>query len=272
MGETILYREIGHGIIQHEILSPEDSALGEATRIFGENIYTAFHEILAEIAPRHKHLRGALLNMAMIAKKDYSRAERMYYMYLSDTWFFDTQDEYMYLYSELMAVVLLKFLDSSGRVRFDRLEKEFEWKRKKSKSLLDKIVQWFSEDLHYLQSICKSADYIIEGERRNFKWVKKEIEREIRENEPKHKKIVRNSQDFWAPFWNQVFSYLKKYSQSGDEVQKFLDSQQHKILKKVMISYVGRVQSAEVNYDGKAWVVKKLKELEILAINSKWLI
>ena len=45
MSETILFHELGHGTVQHHILPFEFGAIGEASKIYGENIYTAILEV-----------------------------------------------------------------------------------------------------------------------------------------------------------------------------------------------------------------------------------
>ncbi len=122
MGETILFHELGHGVIQHHVLPAEIGALAESSKVCGENSLTALLEILAEIAPRWGSIKGPLQNMADVARTDPARATRMYWMYFSDTWFFDTEDHYMYLYSDLMALIVTTFIRADQSVDFEALE------------------------------------------------------------------------------------------------------------------------------------------------------
>ena len=106
MKETVMYHELGHGVIQHHLLPIDIATFAEASKLFGEHIITALLELLAEIAPKKDTFTGPLENIHTLSKTNPKRAERMYWMYASDTWFFDTPDEYMYLYSDLMALTL----------------------------------------------------------------------------------------------------------------------------------------------------------------------
>lgn len=121
MADTILCHEIGHGIIQYHTFSVETGSFAEATKITGENIFTALLEFLADYAPDNGEVRGTLANMAQAGKNDRVRGERMFYMYLSDTWFYDTDDLYMYLYSDLMSLSLSSFMLPDKSVDFDGL-------------------------------------------------------------------------------------------------------------------------------------------------------
>ena len=59
MSETILFHELGHGTVQHHILPFEFGAIGEASKIYGENIYTAILEFLADFSPDKNKNKGA---------------------------------------------------------------------------------------------------------------------------------------------------------------------------------------------------------------------
>ena len=71
-------------------------AIGEVTKIFGENIYTAILEFLADFSPKKDEIMGPIQNMIKISRTDKNRMIRMYLMYLSDVWFYNTEDTYMY--------------------------------------------------------------------------------------------------------------------------------------------------------------------------------
>ena len=55
-------------------------------------------------------IENLIQNMIAIYKTDKNRAESMFYMYLSDVWFYDTPDTYMYLYSDLMVLILVRYI------------------------------------------------------------------------------------------------------------------------------------------------------------------
>ncbi|NQY73477.1 MAG: hypothetical protein HRT90_01800 [Candidatus Margulisbacteria bacterium] len=123
MSDIIINHELGHGIIQHHILPHEANAIGEASRVFGENILTALLEFFADFAPEKDGISGPIHHLISLSQSDPHRATRMYYMYLSDTWFFNTEDTYMYLYSDLMAFVLIHHINPDLSIDFEGLEK-----------------------------------------------------------------------------------------------------------------------------------------------------
>ena len=102
MGETVFHHELGHGVIQYHYLNQEIATFSEVTKLCGEVVTIGILEALADLAPCRDAIEGPFLNMATVAKTDPARAERMFYMYLSDIWFYDTHDTYMFLYSDLI--------------------------------------------------------------------------------------------------------------------------------------------------------------------------
>jgi len=120
--ETVLNHELGHGIIQYHQLAQDIAPIAETTKMLGESIITALLEVLADFAPRLRDVKGPLQNMVDISKTDEARATRMFWMYLSDVWFFDTPDEYMYVYSEILTWVMGSVIGKDRRIEFSRLD------------------------------------------------------------------------------------------------------------------------------------------------------
>ncbi len=121
--ETVLTHELGHGVIQYHLLSSEVAPVAESSKMCGESVVTALLEVLADFAPRLGDVKGPLQNMVEVAVVDYARATRMFWMYLSDVWFFDTPDEYMYVYSELMTWVMGSAIGQDLHVDFAVLDR-----------------------------------------------------------------------------------------------------------------------------------------------------
>ena len=100
MGETIIYHELGHVVVQNDILPKSIGPVAEGTKSLGYQIFLSLVELLADFAPSYNNLHGAIKQIYRVSKKSPQKATAMFYVYLSDVWFFDTQDEYMYLYYE----------------------------------------------------------------------------------------------------------------------------------------------------------------------------
>lgn len=122
MRENILFHELGHGVIQHRLLPIPIATFSEASKIISHPLIHSLLELLAEIAPQNGALFGPLWNIVSVNKTNSKRAERMFWMYVSDTWFFDTGDDYMYFYSDLVAMTFGTALQKDGTFNIQELE------------------------------------------------------------------------------------------------------------------------------------------------------
>ncbi|NBV42355.1 hypothetical protein EBR96_06275 [bacterium] len=124
MRENIVYHELGHGVIQHHALPMDIATVCEASKIIENPVIHGLLELLAEIAPPTNQLRGPIINMVEIAKTNHQRASGMFWMYMSDTWFFDTSDTYMFYYSELVALTFGTAINGLGKLDFEVLHRQ----------------------------------------------------------------------------------------------------------------------------------------------------
>ncbi len=165
--EIVLHHEIGHGIMQHSVLDAQSASLGEASRVFGENIFTAYLEIFADIAPKHRDRFGTLRFIAEVGLTDSERATRMFWMYFCDVWFFNTSDDYMYLYSELICMILLAFVREDGTLDFAKIRDELSFNRKR-KTLLSSVVSAYTESIQGLRPLLEGMSYSLNGQTVSF--------------------------------------------------------------------------------------------------------
>ncbi len=122
MRDSILFHEIGHGIIQHHALPLVIGAFSEATKLISHPLIHTLLEILAEIAPRQGDYFGPLYYFCDLSKTNRDQAVRQFWMYVSDTWFFDTDSEFMYLYSEIVEKIFFAGAQSNTQFDFNRIE------------------------------------------------------------------------------------------------------------------------------------------------------
>ncbi|MEK9726721.1 MAG: hypothetical protein VW397_01300 [Candidatus Margulisiibacteriota bacterium] len=266
MSETILYHELGHGIIQHQILPFELGAIGEATKIFGENIYTAILEFLADFSPTHNKLKGPIQNIIDISKRDRSRAKRMYLMYMSDTWFYNTDDEYMYTYSDLMTLILMRYLTKDD-INFDLMEKELTYSPDlpKSKSHFDRIISLYKSDIQELKTICENATFLINSQDLKYKNIRAFLIEEFKKNDGF---VHVDTYEFLVPYWTNVLGYVQSISNSKQIVKDYFSQQQEKIMKKIMVLSCGKEKAQSYQFDHRLYIKDRMVELEILAINA----
>ncbi len=265
MSETILYHELGHGIIQHNILPFELGAIGEASKIFGENVYTAILEFLADFSPEHNKLKGPIQNIIEISKTDRDRAKRMYLMYMSDTWFYNTDDTYMYTYSDLMTLILMRYITKDD-INFELMAKELTYdpKDSQSKSHFDRIIALYSADIEEVKTICENATYTLNGNDLKYKNIRSFLIDEFKKNDGF---VHVETYEFLVPYWTNVLGYIDSISNSKQIIKDYFTQQQTKILKKIMILSCGKETAQKYQFDHRKYIMDRMLSLNIVAID-----
>ncbi len=268
MAETILYHEFGHGVIQNDIIPFEFGAIGEGTKIYGENIYTALLEFLADFCPTYNDVKGPIRNMIDISKTDINRAKKMYLMYLSDTWFYNTEDTYMFTYSDMMALILIKYMSRQDNllvIDFKQMAIDFEYNKDNPSSVFDKIMQLYIQDMTELKDIIVNANFNVSGQSLNYKKIREFLIEEFRKNDGF---VHTETYEFMVPFWTNVLGYVQKLSEQNEALNLFLTQRQDKILKKLLVLSCGKSKAMEYEYNCRNYIMDQMKALNILAINE----
>lgn len=267
MSETILYHELGHGIIQHNILPFELGAIGEASKIFGENIYTAILEFLADFSPAHNKLMGPIQNMIRISKTDKNRAKRMYLMYMSDTWFYNTEDTYMYTYSDLMTLILIRYLKEDD-IDFKLMEKELTYDPENTspRSHFERIISLYKADIEELKTMCENATFKIAGNDLDYKKIRDFLIEEFRKNDGF---VHVETYEFLVPFWSNVLGYIITVSNSKQLVEDYMKQQQEKTLKKLLVLSCGKETAMKYKFDHRQYIMDRMMELKMIAIDPE---
>lgn len=238
LSETIWWHEIGHGVTSDYVLSPEAVGISLGSKHFGENILSSLDEILADFAPSRSKLRGPMKNLVLISKSDYKRAERMFYMYFSDVWFFDTDDDYMYIYSDLMALILLRYVKDDLSIDFQKLDTDLTFKEtgdsEGKTSLFENVFDLYVWITEGFVKIAKNAKYELSGEKKSYGYIKslrKKMDR-------KEIGVDFNGIDYFTTYWARIFNYMDQISDSKEKIHKFIESQEAKAMELLINSTI----------------------------------
>ena len=270
MRETIMYHEIGHGIVSHDILPPEIGAIAKGTRGTGENILSSILEFLADFIPAYSDGKGAIQHIIDISKTDPKRAERMYYMYFSDIWFFDTEDVYMYLYSDLVSLIMIGYVREDLSVNFNALEKAIVYRPERETrspfSLVEQLVDYLAVYTEKIKHITMSAHFVITGEtKHSYTYVKKLTYRNFK---AWGKTIDESSPAFLSSYWNCMLTYVKLLSDAWSKIDALINEGEKTILKDVFYACAGEKKAEEYHFDHRRYVRDRCVELG-LVMSSK---
>ncbi len=265
MRDTVLHHELGHCVMEDMILTPEQVAQGKGTEVVKETIYASLLEFFADFAPKRGKMWGAMQNMCQIAEKDFNRATRMFYMYLSDVWFYDTPDEYMYLYSDLMLLVLTRYICSDRSIDFDLMKSDLviDPKRADRDQLtpLERLYEIYIWDVMEIKKIIESAEYDL-STLCKYPKLKQVVMGVYKSNNPY---LEEESSVFLNSYWMNMVNYVIKISDSKDKMVTYLNEQEEKTIKKVMILSCGRKKAEAYNFDHRTYIFDKMIELGIVA-------
>ncbi|MDA1353378.1 MAG: hypothetical protein O3A01_02755 [bacterium] len=265
MAETILYHELGHGIIQHKMLPLELGAIGESTKLYGENIYTAILEFFADFAPPRDKIVGPIHNIIKMAKTDEIRATRMYFMYLSDVWFYNTEDKYMFTYSDMLALMLMKYIKSNGKIEWDRIDADLQFRETRNgddTTVFERIFELYCQDTQEMKTLMEHSEFNLGDQKFDYKKIRGILIDEFIKNDGY---VHEDTYEFLVPFWTNILGYVKQISDSAGKMQQFIENQQRKILMKMFILSAGRKKAETYNYDHRQYIQDRMLELGVTA-------
>jgi hypothetical protein len=265
MKETIVFHELGHGAINHELMSLEDSAIAEATEVFGGNIYSMMMEVLADFSPKWQKLKGPMKNMVDVAKKDKKRAERLFYVYLSDVFFYDTGDEYMYLYSDIILLLILRYIKKDLHIDFKKLEHDIDFAAKHKDdgkvNMVDMLIKRTANGMQSLKKMVENTEYELQSGTKDFRYMKA-VANTIFDNIGFKKDLT--SFHYQSKLWLSLLKYVTVFSKDEPKFKAFLDSEEKKIMANLFANLAGQKKVVEYGYDHRKYILERFKELGLI--------
>ncbi|RAP38272.1 hypothetical protein DID80_02720 [Candidatus Marinamargulisbacteria bacterium SCGC AAA071-K20] len=263
--ETIIYHELGHVIFNQDILDITIGSTLEATKMYTHNIFISILEILADIAPKKEKIQGPLVNLAKIAKKDLNRATSMFYMYISDVWFYDTDDQYMYDYADLILLILTQYINKDLSVDFKKMDSDFSIN---SINIKHTIIAYLSsqcaEAALEIKRKIKSADYEIGGSNADIRA----IENYINDQFKKSGTIIDStSYTYNASLWRLLVHYASLYSKTPNMIKDYIEIKRNEVLDEVFRLTAGVENAEKYGYNAKEYLLDLFEALNLKALN-----
>jgi hypothetical protein len=275
MEESIIFHEIGHTIIREIFLPAENIGIGLGAKQYGCEFYDGMYELLADFAPKHKLGHGAMANMIKISKTNRAKAERMFYTYLSDVWFFDTEDEFMYDYASIVVLCMLRYIQPGLSVDFDALAQDITYQDDRSKksqlTMLERVQEIFMWDTEEIGNIAKKAEFVINGKPYSFQYV---LQDRLAETRKKYPAIEPEGYNFLQPFWTNMYAYLRSLTSEEAKIKSLLEKSVKQNLMKFLVLSCGRTKAEEYEFNHKQYIVDRFYELGLVKYphNSKQII
>ncbi len=264
MQETILKHELGHAVVNDRIFPYESIAVGEGVEhYYQDETMDAFLEFLADFAPENDGLCGPFFHFFQVAKTDKKRATRLFYMYLSDVFFYDTGVESMYCYSDLMCLTMLRYIQKDSSVDFKKMEADLQFNHEfgaTKNSFFEKIHQLYWEYADAITIKAKQAKYSLPSGEKNFGYIRSLC---LEESRKYHAHVGVNDKVFLSPFWINIYSYLDHFSKdAGEDMRQFVTKKIKKeLLVKVMILSCGRQKAQAYQFDHRRYIQDAFTQL-----------
>ncbi|NDC82989.1 hypothetical protein EB093_04915 [bacterium] len=268
MEESIIFHEIGHTIIREIFLPIENIGIGLGAKFYNCMFYDGIYELLADFAPNHDLGHGAMAHMIKISKTNQKKAERMFYTYLSDVWFFDTDDRFMYDYASICVLCMLRYIQPNKHVDFDLLARDITFSANRSTkpqlSMIERIQELFLWDTDEIGRICKSADYTVADRPMPFQSIYRDRLTHARKTHPT---IDPDGYNFLQPFWSNMYNYVATFTSNGEEqkIRKFIDDSVKKNLMKFLVLSCGRTKAEAYQFNHMQYIVDRCFELGLVA-------
>ena len=260
MRENILFHETGHFLVSYKELSLKKSSIALATSLVPDSILETFLEVFSDFFPAQDGFSSTFQNLIAIHDKDPLKAQIMFYIYFSDVWFFDTPDEYMYLYSELMSLILIKYIRDDRSIDFEQLKKDFilrkDYTSLKKKTFFEQLVTFFDNITESVETIIVNTTFKL-AKNVDFKTFCYVLDNLYKEMNASYKKTDYKYQHF---LWLSLVKGVLDYSDSSNQLKSALMHHSSQVLKSIMIMTCGKEKAKVYNYNARKFIEDSLTE------------
>jgi hypothetical protein len=189
-----------------------------------------FLELFADLAPKIGKEKGPFSHIIDISKSDPKRAEQLFYLYLSDTWFFDTEDDYMYPYSELIVLIFLRYVKDDKSIDFERLRSDLgvDYKNNRSLnemfsegSLLLFLFEGFQSGIQKMEAVLTSAEYSLSSGKFSYLKLRPFVDDRLRS---KNVAIDPTSNHYFSQFYQHLFLYYNKFATDSEPLESHIQT------------------------------------------------
>lgn len=258
MIEGIVWHEIGHAISLrcNPTFEKHHEALVSALSNTSNYSAVVLKEALADWAEEFDGMSGPILYLANLAEKDYAKAKRMLYVYLSDYWFLDVGEEFMGKSTDIIVALLMPFIASNGEINF-----------KKMKEAHAKLYPFLSENFRLISDlllkILDDASFkMSEHMMVNFTYIKKQIASVLRPIIRRESKMLEECEDSTF-FWQSIFSVLKSLSPESHKKFHQQLSDFNQILDQKLLLYLSEWDSMAAQcIDLRTYVIESMKRID----------
>jgi len=251
--EAIYWHERGHHTSYNDEMDPVHFAL-HFLFIEGDSVLNTVHEALADWSSD-----GTINRFVELSKSDINRATRNMYVYMSDAWFVDNEDEYMSLMSNVLIGLTVYFINADGTINFLRIEKE-------KKEIYDLFKIKIKEIMNLLLNVIRNSEYDLGVKILSYSDIENELYEIYQESsnaKPMDELLV------FPFYWENVINYLKQFSRSGwDKYQNILKKEAI-LLEQSVLKLVSKGNEEKYQWSLRNYIIERAIETGIIEVISQ---
>ena len=202
MTENVLYHEIGHEASYRKLSCDMLGFFQQSEQLKLDVLYDIF-EWLADVVKHDDAVYGLLPHILSVSVSDPVKATRLFYMYTSDTFFFDTNDKHLFGYSALIQCVMLHVIKPDHSIDFDLLKTLVDVDD--PSSFYNQLFLLLSSKYNMLKHFIQKGIYIENSKVKPYFEIAKDIQRHIIEVNPY---IDQYSFSYHSRFWSMMIPKL----------------------------------------------------------------
>jgi hypothetical protein len=256
--DAIVFHEAGH----HKVNADFDQLHFDFSWIFFDSEYNVGNvilEILADMALQEGHRMGAYSRFLERGRIKPRQTIGDYYVYMSDSWFLDEEDnEFLSLQSEVAVGTALYFVNPDSTVNFDLIASEkdhfYRFFMKKYTNLIDSLL-----------AVIRNATYDLEIKKLDFD----QLELKVQEM---HKDTCNNMplEDLrhMSFYWKNVVGFLEKYSVEGWKIYQRILNDEAFLLQQDILTMVTNGNTVKYKHSLREYIVQRCQEIGIIDIKK----
>ncbi len=225
MMENILYNKLSSDSLEKFVEQPLSHINAGLSCCLTRNDISIMNEILCDMAPLNENNYGPFADMVetALSNNDFNRANQLLLIYLSDTFFLDTDTDFMYPYTYVMFSIILDCIEKPDVINYVRLKDKLVIKN-------TLLFNWYCETLSKIYDLVKQIAYEEYGKKVTFTSLTGIVKRLIPDNlSERSGEIV---------FWRNLFTHLQKNAPDViSQIRTLIETQKEYLYKQLLDSF-----------------------------------
>jgi len=204
MMENLVYHEVAHDALESS-LSDMEMTVMDGISSQQESILSVMTEILTEFQIEHQGVKGPIKNIVdtAITEGNELKAKQLLFIYLSDAWFYDTDTEFMYAYTDILFTLLLPYLGPKGEFDFTGLYKDLP-------EIYHFMSKWYRDSVTDIFLRLKKINTIKDGKKVTYTSIETNVRNGLVLFRALTKApMITDEKEAQGNYWINFFGYLK---------------------------------------------------------------